>query len=1456
MAQLAVPYTATGTYTVPAGVTSVEVECWGAGGRGSTRTSNGVGAGGGGGAYASGTATVTGGTSYTVTVGAGSTGTGPGGDSWFRNATTVMAKGGNSAANNSTTGATGGAGASSVGAFRRNGGNGASSPGTTTGGGGSSASGNGHGVNATTNLGATAPVGGGNGGDGRGASQGDGSAGLFPGGGGGGARRTAGGTRDGGAGADGLVIVKVPYTEGTCLTSNGTFNQVPDNGCALGASTTIGITRSGLPTSLGTAPGNARLLSVEVIIAHTYNADIVLTLTSPTGQTRNLIVDRFGNGDNLGVLGTCTPLVLQDGGTALVGTNTSNVTGTYAPEETLAGFTGNPNGLWTVRVCDNEAMDDGFIRMVRLNFCTVPEITANSTNSPVCAGSPLSLGVTATGTAPLTYAWTGAGSFIPNAASANVTVNSAATGNYGITVSNTCGQHAITIPATVTPQPSATISYGAMPRCRTEGTIAVTRTGTAGGSYSAAAGLSINGSTGAIDLNASTAGTYTVTYTVAASGGCPLYTTQTSVQVNEPSTWYADVDGDGFGDAGSTQLSCSPVPGHVLNSTDDCPAVFGLIGDACDDGNMDTVDDELQPSCTCAGTNTPWYSQGSGAHGDAIWSHAVSGTGTAVTFTAGSRLVVQSGHTVTVGSSLEIADLDVQVGAVVDAGAQSLTLHGQQLVVNGGLVGTNALLRIESAVPFTISGSGTVEVRDLEVDAASGCTQGVNTRVLGTLLLEDGAFTATANTRLVSSASGTARLGPVGIGASYSGDLIVERYIPGGATNWRLLGSPVAGNTVLHWKDDFFTAGFPGSHYPNFYSAGQLWPSVRKYDETVGSADLNAGLVGVAGIAEALASGRGYAAWSGDLQGGTAPFMLDVKGVPIVAQSPVTLPMTWTNSGAPAADGWNLVSNPLPSPIAFTAIQRGADVLNGYWLFDPATGNNQSWSNGVGTGAANGILQSCQGFWLKAEGPAVTTTVDESAKVLAATGGAFGGDQEVDRPMVRLHLTSAVNSFADEVVVVFAEGTPAFDPIDAPQFVFAHPQAPQIAVRSSDGVQLSIDFFGGYTEAITIPLLLNAAVSGTYTVTSEMTGEHALSCISIEDLVTGDVVPFGDGSSYTFTMQANDDPSVPRLLLHATAPLAMEVTPATCFGSNTGGAVIAVGEGPVDFTWTTPDGTVQTMADISGSVTLEALAAGQHGFTVSTGTACGELAGSFTIEQPHAMEVSVSSTSTSCPETTDGSILLEVLGGSAPYTYLWSNGTSEMQLVGAPGDYGVVITDANGCTLPMDQLTIEAGQGPSATILAAATALVNEPVVFNGATDGATTWMWSFGDGAVSMEEVAIHSYAQPGTYTVELTVSDGNCSNTASYEVVVESTTAVTELEPSAVRAWVRDHDILVDHPVAAGNVRLEVFDASGRLLVDQLSSGSAGRTVVRSVEGTGIHTLRITVDERIHSARVLIAR
>ena len=221
-------YTTSTTWTAPAGVFSVTVEVWGGGGGGGGAATNatGSGSGGGGGAYSKKiNIPVTPLTGYTVVVGvAGTGGVGvsgtAGGDSYFIDAATVMAKGGGGGALDSGAAGTGGSAAAGVGdaGSKFSGGNGiAGVSGGQSGGGGSSAGTAANGNNAASYLGAAAVAGGGPGGNGLNNVDGNGSAPVSgPGGAGGGGRSTANPNRNGGAGFAGQV--SITYTANNAPT--------------------------------------------------------------------------------------------------------------------------------------------------------------------------------------------------------------------------------------------------------------------------------------------------------------------------------------------------------------------------------------------------------------------------------------------------------------------------------------------------------------------------------------------------------------------------------------------------------------------------------------------------------------------------------------------------------------------------------------------------------------------------------------------------------------------------------------------------------------------------------------------------------------------------------------------------------------------------------------------------------------------------------------------------------------------------------------------------------------------------------------------------------------------------------------------------------------------------------------------------------------------------------------
>jgi large repetitive protein len=70
------------------------------------------------------------------------------------------------------------------------------------------------------------------------------------------------------------------------------------------------------------------------------------------------------------------------------------------------------------------------------------------------------------------------------------------------------------------------------------------------------------------------------------------------------------------------------------------------------------------------------------------------------------------------------------------------------------------------------------------------------------------------------------------------------------------------------------------------------------------------------------------------------------------------------------------------------------------------------------------------------------------------------------------------------------------------------------------------------------------------------------------------------------------------------------------------------------------------------------------------------------INEPTLLTVGVSGTDVTCLGGSDGSATATPSGGTAPYSYLWSNGATTQTISNlVAGTYNVTVTDAKGCTV-------------------------------------------------------------------------------------------------------------------------------------------------------------------------------
>ncbi|MEI6123366.1 MAG: HYR domain-containing protein [Bacteroidota bacterium] len=235
--------------------------------------------------------------------------------------------------------------------------------------------------------------------------------------------------------------------------------------------------------------------------------------------------------------------IVSPGGTITAGgsttSNTVTVSWTTAGEQSVSVIY-NDNG------CSADAPTVEFVTVKAL-----PEITAQPIDLTLCEDGTGNFTVETSASSP-TYQWqyllsgvwvnTNGLTGISGDATSMLSLSYVPlsfSGSYisCLVTSNDCSERTDSVLLTVTAIPTATISYAGIPFCRTiTAPQAVTLNGTnayTGGIFIADAGLAINPTTGDITPNSSVAGTYTVTYTIPASGGCAAVPVTTLVKINE-----------------------------------------------------------------------------------------------------------------------------------------------------------------------------------------------------------------------------------------------------------------------------------------------------------------------------------------------------------------------------------------------------------------------------------------------------------------------------------------------------------------------------------------------------------------------------------------------------------------------------------------------------------------------------------------------------------------------------------------------------------------------------------------------------------------------------------------------------------------------------------------------------------------------------------------------------------
>jgi gliding motility-associated-like protein len=310
---------------------------------------------------------------------------------------------------------------------------------------------------------------------------------------------------------------------------------------------------------------------------------------------------------------------------------------------------------------------------------------------------------------------------------------------------------------------------------------------------------------------------------------------------------------------------------------------------------------------------------------------------------------------------------------------------------------------------------------------------------------------------------------------------------------------------------------------------------------------------------------------------------------------------------------------------------------------------------------------------------------------------------------------------------------------------------------------------------------------------------------------------------------------------------ALSVTPAItnvkCNGGKDGAIALTVGGGtaPYTYSWTGPNGFVETTKDIS------ALFAGDYLVTVTDSKSCAQTSGPLTVTQPLAISLGTPTISNTGCGTSVGAISITPTNGTAPYTFAWTgpNGfTSANQNISslAAGSYTVKITDANSCMITSTPLTVSS----SGLTLNVTPAITN--IDCNGNSNGAIgltvsggsnnfTYAWTGPNFTSASKDI---TGLKPGSYTVAITdVANTTCSfNPPAYtitepSVLTVSTPQITNITckgaatgnvsitvnggtPQYSYAWTGPNGIIASNTPAisnliAGTYNVTITDANG---------------------------------------------
>ncbi len=289
------------------------------------------------------------------------------------------------------------------------------------------------------------------------------------------------------------------------------------------------------------------------------------------------------------------------------------------------------------------------------------------------------------------------------------------------------------------------------------------------------------------------------------------------------------------------------------------------------------------------------------------------------------------------------------------------------------------------------------------------------------------------------------------------------------------------------------------------------------------------------------------------------------------------------------------------------------------------------------------------------------------------------------------------------------------------------------------------------------------------------------------------------------------------------------VTDANC-GNSDGSIDITVTGGTLPYSFSWSNGA--TTEDIIN------IPAGTYTVTVTDANGCTATA-SFTVNDITDLAVTGNVFDVSCAGGSDGAIDITVTGGTAPYSYSWTNGSTSQDLVNIPaGPYSVTVTDANGCVTTASFIVNEP---PAITV----SANITQPTCGNSdgiiditVSGGTPGYSYSWSNGATTQDLINVPA----GTYIVTITDANG-CTKQDTFLLTDQGAPTITGVVYDVTCGGASDGAI--DVTITGGTTPYSISWSNGATTEDIVGI-SGGTYIITVTDANGcVATQSFTVNE-----------